>query len=328
MTLPRRRILTIDGGGLKGMIPAAFLANVEAQLGQPLHQYFDLIVGTSTGGIIAAGIALGMPAEHIASIYRDHGPRIFPTLTWRSRARLWFAGLTRAKYPTATLRKVLNEQFADLRIGESKTRLVIPSWDRTAQREHVWKTRHCGRFRNDFAKPIVEALVSTASAPTYFSSAPGHGGTGLVDGGVWANNPMLVATVEALGVLKWNPASVQMLSLGCVREDDIPPESGGLLRWALPGVNLLMQAQSRFAIGGAYLLLGDRPNSPRRILRIEASAPKGHFSLDGASGLPEMERLGGSLGRNHLDQLRPIFFDVPTIAFRPLPADAKDEEVS
>lgn len=325
---PPRRILTIDGGGLKGMIPAAFLAQIEEQVGKPLHQYFDLIVGTSTGGIIAAGLAVGFTAEHIAGIYREAGPRIFPTLNWLSRARLWSTGLVRTKYPTARLRCELEKQFGKREIATAKTRLVIPSWDRSAQREYVWKTRHCGRFRSDHTKPILDALISTASAPTYFSSSPRHGGTGLIDGGVWANNPMLIAAIEALGILKWAPESIHMLSLGCVREDDIAPESGGLLHWAFPGVSLLMQAQSRLAIGGTYLLTGDRPNSPKRVFRIEASAPKGHFTLDGAHAIPEMERLGHSLARTYLDQVKPIFFNEPAPTFRPLPVDAADDEVS
>ena len=271
---------------------------------------------------------MGLRADGIASIYRDAGPRIFPTLSWASRAWVWTAGWVRTKYPTARLRAELQSQFGDRQIGEAQTRLVVPSWDRTAQREYVWKTRHCGRFRSDHTKPIVNALISTASAPTYFSCASRHGGTGLVDGGVWANNPMLIATIEALGVLKWAPESVHMLSLGCVREDEIPPESGGLIRWARPGTTLLMQAQSRLAIGGTYLLTGDRPNSPRRIFRIEATAPKGYFSLDGAHALSEMEGLGHSLARQYLDHVGPIFFNGPASPFKPLPVDAADDDLA
>lgn len=310
------------------MIPAAFLAEIERHVDRPLHEYFDLIVGTSTGGIIAAGLAFGLRAEQIASIYRDAGPRIFPTVTRLSRAWLWSVGWVRTKYPTDQLRRELVAQFKDWKIGQARTRLVIPSWHRTGQKEYVWKTRHCGRFRGDYQEPVVEALVSTASAPTYFSSAPRHGGTGLVDGGVWANNPMLIATIEALGVLKWAPESIHMLSLGCVREDDIAPESGGLLRWARPGAALLMQAQSRLAIGGTYLLTNDRPNTPQRIIRIEATAPKGYFSLDGSHALKEMERLGKSLARDRLDQVNPLFFSHPATAFQPLPPGAPDDAIS
>ena len=204
----KRRILTIDGGGLKGMVPAALLAELEQHVDRPLHEYFDLIVGTSTGGIIAAGLAFGLRASEIVKIYRDSGPRIFPAVNWRARLWLGMAGLVRAKYPTSVLRAELTRHFGDARIGAARTRLVIPSWNPTGQGVYVWKTRHCGRFRVDHRQPIVDALVSSASAPTYYSSSLETGGTGLIDGGVWANNPMLMATVEALGVLRWNAEDV------------------------------------------------------------------------------------------------------------------------
>jgi patatin-like phospholipase/acyl hydrolase len=72
-----RRILTIDGGGIKGVFPAAFLATLENELGAPIGDYFDLIAGTSTGGIIAMGLGLGLTARELHGLYRDAGRRIF-----------------------------------------------------------------------------------------------------------------------------------------------------------------------------------------------------------------------------------------------------------
>jgi len=323
-----KRILTIDGGGLKGMVPAALLAELEKQVDRPLYEYFDLIVGTSTGGIIAAGLALGLRAEDIVQIYHDSGPRIFPTAKLLSRVWLRLAGLVRAKFPTAVLRAELEKHFGDALIGVARTRLVMPSWDPTGQTVYVWKTRHCGRFRMDHKRPVVDALVSTASAPTYFCSSREMGGTGLIDGGIWANNPMLMAAVEALGVLRWNPETVRMLALGCVKEDFIPPAGGGTLQWALPAPQLFFQGQDSGSSGGAYLLLGDRPNAPQRVFRIEATAPKGLFSLDRLAGLKMMEHMGQTLARHHLDLLLPSFFSAPAIPFVPLADDAPDSAIS
>lgn len=329
MTPPHmRRILTIDGGGMKGMVPAALLAGLEKQIDRPLYEYFDLIVGTSTGGIIAAGLALGLRAEEIVQLYHESGPRIFPTVKLLSRMWLRLTGLVRAKFPTVVLRAELEKHFRDARIGEARTRLVIPSWDPAGQGVYIWKTRHCGRFRTDHKKSILDALVSTASAPTYFSSSPEMGGTGLIDGGVWANNPMLMATVEAIGVLRWNPETVQMLALGCVKEDFIPPVGGGLLQWALPASQLFFQGQASGSFGGTYLLLGDRPSAPQRVFRIEATAPKGRFSLDGAAGLKMMEQMGQTLARQHLDLLLPRFFSAPAAPFVPLADDVPDWAIS
>lgn len=324
----RRRILTIDGGGLKGIVPAAFLAEMEKQVSLPLQEYFDLIVGTSTGGIIAAGLALGMTAEEIVGIYRSSGPRIFPTLSWFNRWVLWSKRWVWAKYPTAVLRAELQRHFGAATIGSSRTRLVIPSWSARSQTVHVWKTRHSGRFRQDHILPIVDALVSTASAPTYFAPDRGSGGTGLIDGGVWANNPMLVAAVEAVGVLGWDPRDVLMLSLGCIKEDYIAPSGGGALRWAIPAAKVLMQAQSQGAIGGAYLLLRDRPNDPERVFRVEASAPDGKYRLDAAKDLDALEQTGRELARHEFDRLVPKFFLDKVTPFRPLPVEASDDDVS
>lgn len=310
------------------MVPAAMLAELEKQISQPLHEYFDLIVGTSTGGIIAAGLALGMRAEDIVQFYHESGPRIFPTLKAHSRLWMRLTGLVRAKFPTSVLRAELHKHFQNALIGDMRTRLVIPSWDPAGQGVYIWKTRHCGRFRMDHKRPILEALVSTSSAPTYFSSSTKSGGTGLIDGGVWANNPMLLAAVEALGVLRWRSESVQMLALGCIKEDFMPPETGGCLQWAYPASSLFLQGQASGSYGGTYLLLGDRPNAPKRVFRFEANAPKDKFTLDGADGLEKMECMGRTLARHNLDLLRPVFFKAPVIPFIPLPDDASDEAIS
>lgn len=329
MNDPRvRRILTIDGGGLKGTIPAAFLAALEEHIDRPLHEYFDLIVGTSTGGIIAAGLAMGMSAREILAIYEKDGPCIFPTTTWYSRTLIWMKGWVRARYPASILRSTLTRHFGATRIGEARTRLVIPSWEPEGQTVYVWKTRHCGRFHFDHKRQIVEALISTASAPTYFASAHKSGGTGLIDGGVWANNPMYIAAVEALGVLKWRAEALRMLALGCVKEDYIPPDGGGRLRWASAAPELFLQAQSRSSLASTCLLLDDRGNTPKRIFRIEASAPSDHFKLDSASQIPVMKSLGESLARQYIERLRPIFFGSPVTQFVPLPDEADDASIS
>jgi uncharacterized protein len=108
----------------------------------------------------------------------------------------------------------------------------------------------------------------------------------------------------------------------------VPPAGGGLLRWALPAADVFLQGQSSGSIGGTYLLLGDRPNAPERVLRLEASAPKGRFSLDGAADMETMERLGRTLVRHRMDQLLPMFFDGPVQPFVPLPDDADDRSIS
>jgi hypothetical protein len=119
-----------------------------------------------------------------------------------------------------------------------------------------------------------------------------------------------------------------MLALGCVREAFVPPSGGGLLRWAKPASQVFLQGQSSGAVGGAYLLLGDRPNAPKRVFRLEATAPTGLYSLDGAAALDSMEHLGQTLARHRMDQLLPLFFEAPVEPIDPLPDDATDSSVS
>src|SRR5579862_5207114 len=111
------RILSIDGGGIKGVFPAAFLAEIEKSIAAPLYRYFDLIAGTSTGGIIALGLGLGMTAAQITEFYKTYGPAIFRAP--RSLLRRFFA----AKYSPEPLRSALEVVFGHLELGDSKVRL-------------------------------------------------------------------------------------------------------------------------------------------------------------------------------------------------------------
>src|SRR5271157_2636939 len=136
------RILSLDGGGIRGVFPAAFLACLEEHLDHPIGSYFDLIAGTSTGGIIAIGLGLGLPARDILKLYEDHGPAIFdqqhgPLATWvRQRYRgilHWFG----PKYESTALQKALSAILGNRRLGESRTRLLIPAWHPILERVYI-----------------------------------------------------------------------------------------------------------------------------------------------------------------------------------------------
>src|SRR5216117_477496 len=118
-----RRILSIDGGGIKGVFPGSFLTTLEESLGQPIAKFFDLIVGTSTGGIIALGLGLGLSAKEILSFYEEHGPSIFRG----SRVTRALRQVGISKYSSDALRAALKTVFGERKLGESSTRLVVPS---------------------------------------------------------------------------------------------------------------------------------------------------------------------------------------------------------
>ena len=175
------RILCLDGGGIRGVFPAAFLARLEEHLEYPIGRYFDLIAGTSTGGIIAIGLGLGLSASDILKLYEERGPAIFDQhhgairnwfrQRWRSACH-WFG----SKYEATQLRAALDDILGERRLGESMTRLLIPAWHPVLERVYIYKTAHHSRLETDFRQLAVDAAMATAAAPT-FSTAPQYFGS-------------------------------------------------------------------------------------------------------------------------------------------------------
>ena len=163
--MSRFRILSIDGGGIKGVFPASFLAEVETALGiTSAAQYFDLIAGTSVGGILALGLGLGFTAHQLTEFLVSLGPGIFPP-TSKPTLRL-LLGLDR--YNPAPLRSALSELFGKKTLADSQVRLLIPSFDANKADIHIYKTAHSNRLMMDYRVEAVEVAMATAAAPTYF----------------------------------------------------------------------------------------------------------------------------------------------------------------
>jgi len=300
-----RRILCIDGGGIKGVFPASFLATVEDAVGKPVSKFFDLIVGTSTGGIIALGLGLGFSARQMLGFYEEVGPRIFGGNEGFRRLRR----LVRAKYESTELRMALQNAFGERVLGESRTRLVIPSFNIETGEVHVWKTAHHPRLERDYKHSAIEVGLSTAAAPTYFPTHLTTAGIPLIDGGVWANNPVAIAVVEALGILNWGAGDIQVLSLGCTATplavDWGRNHSLGVVGWSRKIVNVLMTAQSVSATGMAQHLLADRS----QLMRICPVVGEGRFGLDRSDQIAVLRGLGDFEARKALPGLRSHFFN-------------------
>jgi uncharacterized protein len=313
-----RRILSIDGGGIKGVLPASFLAQIEQVTGERVVDHFDLIAGTSTGGIIAMGLALGLPASAILDFYRDFGPQIFGLLSrsaWASRVDGLMRTMRRAvapKHPAKPLREALERVFGDRCIGECLTRVIVPAYHGDRRSVYVFKTSHHPRFEFDYREKIVDALLATAAAPTYLPPHQTSSGAVLIDGGVWANNPAGMAAVEAVGVLGWKPSETRLLSLGCGDEITIPNISGGIISLGLGALDLLMQGQAVGSLGSAKILLG-----PENIIRIDPSVPKGQFRLDDATMIDRLAGIGAACAREALPELRKVFLSSPREEFVP-----------
>ena len=237
-----KKILAIDGGGIKGAFPAAFLATIEDTIEDDIANYFDLIVGTSTGGIIALGMGLGLSTKEILAFYEKHGPTIFKG----NRALRLLRWLGTSKYSNAALKNALRSCFGDKKLGNSKKRLVIPSLNLETGEVHIYKTAHHTRLERDYKEDAVEVALKTAAAPTYFPTHRSCAGTPFIDGGMWANNPVGMAVVEAVTLLDWPRDSLKVLSLGCTT-DPLNVNWGrnislGGLYWATKCVDVFMHA--------------------------------------------------------------------------------------
>lgn len=273
----RFQILSLDGGGAKALFTANVLARLEADLGVHVTDHFDLIAGTSVGGILALGLGAGLRPAEIVEHYTALTERVFP----RSR-RTWWRYLPRAVRPAysgAVLREVLTEVLGTRLLGESNKRLIIPSWDVQRGEVHIFKTPHHERLRRDGRIPMVDVAMATTAAPTFFEAA--HvGDHRLIDGSVWANNPSVVAIGEALSMLGVPLEAIRILNVGTIDQRTNHPvrlDIGGWANWAKPAAPLMITASSRGAQGTAIHLVGKD-----NFVRFDANVPGSVFTLDRA----------------------------------------------
>lgn len=247
------RILSIDGGGIRGIIPATIMAEIEKRTGQPIAKLFHLIAGTSTGGILALGVTKpgedGNPffsAEAGVRLYEKEGARIFPKSLLRQ-----VGNLGEEKYPSEPVDAVLEEYFGETRLKDALTDVFITSYE--IERRIPWFFRSTRARENpDYDFPMKLVARATSAAPTYFEPAKIEiGGLpdyyALVDGGVFANNPSLCAFVDAK---RMYPAADRFLlvSLGTGElTRRIPYQDAkdwGLVGWAQPILNVVFHGVS------------------------------------------------------------------------------------
>lgn len=199
-TKQKFKILVIDGGGIKGLYSASVLAELEKCYNIRLTDYFDLICGTSTGGLLALGASLGIPMEEIVNFYIKRGPEIFSEKRPKSFLKKYWLKFKQAllcsKYRQQPLKKALIDVFQDKKLKDSNNLICIPSIDINVGRARVFKKDY-DNLRTDDELSYVDVALATTAAPTYF---PIHEicGAQYVDGGIWANNPIEVALYEYL----------------------------------------------------------------------------------------------------------------------------------
>ena len=249
---------------MNGLFAAKLLALVEQDLAEKrlsphVGDYFDLIAGTSTGGLIALGLALRIPASDIVQLYHEKSSRIFP---WHRRSLLWKISRRPMRWPiysSGPLVEELKKVFCDHRLGNAKTRVVIPTYNQTSDSVHLFKTPHHKKFERDYKLFAWDVAAATAAAPFYFPPHKMENGARFLDGGVWANNPVLVAIAECIQYCGWSRDEIDILSISGVR--DVMSESywQGLVK--LPGA--LLRSQVKGSLATAETLLGDRNRTER-----------------------------------------------------------------
>ncbi|MBH3442368.1 patatin-like phospholipase family protein [Pseudomonas moraviensis] len=300
------RILALDGGGLRGTFTAAVLAKWDDMLGagggNSLISHFDLVAGTSTGAILAIGLALGVKPAEILAFYKDKGPQIFP----KDRTlRHWL----RSKHESSTLRELLHAVYGEKKLSQdSCCRLVIPTVRAKQGQAEAIVTSHSPdrtAFRDISA---VDAALASSAAPTYFDESVWDGPIApetFLDGGVWANNPILPALAETVRYLKIPLDRIDVLSVGTLSsESDFTESLGkGKAGWALNSADLFFAAQEHGALTLAESFLG-----PTRHLRVNQQTPF-EIKLDDAEAIEDMAGRGNEAGKDHFAEVRSRFFD-------------------
>ncbi len=294
------KVLSIDGGGIRGIIPALVLAEIERRTRRPAATLFDLIAGTSTGGILACALAKpdALSAERLVDLYEKEGPHIFSRSIWQ-RIRSG-EGLIDEKYDAGALDETLKRYLGDARLKDTVTDILVPVYDTDARRPEFFKS---ARAREDPTMdfPLQQVARATASAPTYFQPLLLRGRP-LIDGGVFAVNPGMSALAE---VLRDSPgAAVVLVSLGTGQLTRPLPweevKDWGLLEWARPLIDVVFDGSSDVVDYQLTQVLGEG-----RFLRFQTELTTASDDLDDASerNLRALRLTGERLIEEHAREL-------------------------
>ncbi|SMC27467.1 hypothetical protein SAMN02746041_02963 [Desulfacinum hydrothermale DSM 13146] len=258
------RILSIDGGGIRGIIPAMVLAEMERLTGRRTARNFHLMAGTSTGGILAMALAVPgsdgprFAARDLVDLYADRGRDIFKRSFWKGMSSA--GGLLDEKYPHEPLERVLDEYFGDTVLSDALTKVLVSAYDIEDRAPFFFKS-----WRSETAMvPMKRAARATSAAPTYFEPARirmGNETKALVDGGVFVNNPAVSAYAEARRLYP-EDEEIMVVSLGTgqltrpITYDEA--KDWGLAGWAIPILNVVFDGVSDAVDYQLRQILGDR----------------------------------------------------------------------
>lgn len=244
---PVYHVLALSGGGYRGLYSASILRELEETLGKPLAQHFDLICGTSAGGLLALGLAAEIPAADLQEMFEKDGSRIFGSRTWWRRVTGF---LTRAKHSNVGLREVLTEKFGEQTIGHLRHRVLIPAVNYSTGKGQFFKTPHHPSFERDHQLTLVDVALATSAAPVYFPIVriPDRGA--FVDGGLVGNAPGFFGLHEIKTFIAADadgPVKIRVLAIGTMTNGATMPGKTnldrGFYQWKESLFNLVISAQ-------------------------------------------------------------------------------------
>ena len=328
------RILSIDGGGIRGIIPGQILVALEKRLQQMdnnpegrLADYFDLIAGTSTGGILTCIYLLpdqensGKPrftAEEAVALYLDRGDEIFDLNFWQKMKS--GIGIIDEKYDEEPLTKALSEYMGDAMLSNLLKPTLITSYDVQNRKGHFFKSH---RAKNDEGYDffVKEVARSTSAAPTYFEVSKATSASGeeyaLIDGGVFVNNPALCAYSEARTTIfdqfrnKPKASNMMILSIGTGNEDEAYPykkvKKWGALQWLVPLIDIMMSGVSQ-TVDYQLKQIYDAVEKPEQYIRLTPSLENANSKMDDVSkeNLAALKRAGEINAKKFDDELTKV----------------------
>src|ERR671911_914655 len=290
-----KKVLSIDGGGIRGIIPAMVLAEIERRTGKLTSESFDLVAGTSTGGILALGLTkpgqggkAQYSAETLIELYETEGGKSFDLSVWHQLQSV--GGFAEEKYPSKGIEEVAKRYFDDFPLAEALTEVLVTAYEIERRGPWFFKRRHARDENREGDNFLMRDVArATSAAPTYFEPLPlawgTHGKRAFIDGGVHSNNPAMCAYVEAR---KIHPEENDFLvvSLGTgepTREMPYEEVKGwGLALWAQPILNVVFDGVSDTVDYQLKELLSTEKGVARRYYRFQPVLDIGKDDMDDA----------------------------------------------
>ncbi len=313
-------ILSIDGGGIRGLIPALVLAEIEERTDRPIAELFDLVAGTSTGGILSLGLTAPddddtprHSASDLVEFYDEEGGDIFQKYGWKmyEKAR----SLIDEKYDADNIERILKDRFGSASLSDALTPVLVPAYEIEQRRPYFFKSH---RAKESSERDILmwKAARATSAAPTYFEpfkiniEGPVEY-LALIDGGVYANNPAACALVEGAADFSADPSEVFMVSVGTgvntnsLRYEDV--RDWGIFDWAQPLLDVVFDGVSDSVDYQLNALL-NAGSGPQRYYRLQPKLDDATDAMDNASpsNLRSLKLLARDLIADESDEIDAI----------------------